>query len=176
MTIDPRCFILFGCNALLLFLAQLVNSSLATVALHLVLIGPMVALPPLYLRHRSSFACLLLTGLWVDATLPVPYGLFTTCLPTIGTFLSIFHHRFRAEHNGLPIWIAHGANLAVILLLSLYMSPDFLFVPGYWLHIGTTLLLSHLVLLIVAPWFFNFERMFFSLLRVNTEPEDSLLR
>ncbi len=172
MTIDPRCFIMFGGNALLFFLTQLINSSLTGLSLHLVLFGPMLVLPALYLRHRSFFLCLLLTGLWVDAALPVPYGFFTTHFLITGTILFIFRHRFRAKHNNHPILIAHGVNFATILLLGIYIGQGSLSVLDYWLQLLTTSLLSHASLLAIAPWFFNFERMFFSLLDVNPNPED----
>lgn len=172
MPIDPRCFILFGCNVLFVYLTQLVNSSLAAWSLHLVLIGPMLVLPTLYLRHRDGFLCLLLTGLWIDAALPVTYGYFTSGLLTAGTLIFAVRHRFRAEHNYHPLLIAHSTNFAVILILSISLGQGVLNTPGYWLQVSVTSLLSHLALLLVAPWFFNLERMLFSLLHVEVEPED----
>jgi hypothetical protein len=50
---------------------------------------------------------------------------------------------------------------------SAYMSS-----LGFWLQVFVTSLASHLALLIVAPWFFNFERMLFTLFRLDPEPED----
>lgn len=172
MPIDPRCFILFGCNVLLFFLSQLVNSSLAGWSLHMVLLGPMLVLPSLYLRHTDFFLCLLLTGLWVDAAYPIPYGFFTTGFLVLGTILFGIRHRFRAEHNYHPILIAHSVNFATLLLLAFAMGQGTLTAPSYWIQAVATSLLSHLTLLVVAPWFFNFERMLFSLLHVDTEPED----
>ncbi len=172
MPIDPRSILLFGCNALLLFLVQLVNSSLANWSLHLVLFGPMLVLPALYLRHGSFFLCILLTGLWIDAALPVSYGSFTISFLIAGTGIFAMRHRFRTEHNYHPLVIAHTVNLASILLLAVSMGKGALTSPGYWIQVTVTLLLSHLTLLAVAPWFFNFERMLFSLLPVDTEPED----
>ena len=172
MPIDPRCILLFGCNALLLFLVQLVNSSLASWSLHLVLFGPMLVLPSLYLRHGSCFLCLLLTGLWTDAAFPVSYGFFTISFLIAGTAIFAMRHRFRTEHNYHPLVISHTVNLASILLLAFSMGKGYLTAPGYWIQVATTILLSHIALLAVAPWFFNFERMLFFLLPVDTEPED----
>ena len=36
----------------------------------------------------------------------------------------------------------------------------------------TTALLSHAALLIVAPWFFNLQRLLFELCHVDTEPDE----
>ena len=77
MFLDPRAILLFVANALLLYLTMLVNSALVGWSIYLFMLGPMLILPALYLRHRSYFICTLLTGLWVDAALPSDFGLFT---------------------------------------------------------------------------------------------------
>jgi len=172
MLFDPRVLILFGANALLLHLTLMVNSALAGWSLYLVLIGPMVVLPALYLHRNAFFVCTLLTGLWVDAALPSPFGLFTIGLLAMGTWLLLLRIRFRAEQNLHPVVLAHLANLAAVLLLLLASSQGALDRPGFWLHAFVTLLVSHLALLVVAPWFFNLERLLFELCHLETEPED----
>lgn len=172
MLLDPRAILLFAANALLLFLSLLVNSALAGWSLYLLLLGPMLVFPALYLRHQSYFLCTLATGLWVDAALPSPFGLFTIGFLFAGALTFQMRIRFRAEHNYHPIVLAHVLNFFCILLLTLSMGiPDFPNI-AYCLHIALTSLLSHLVLLVVAPWFFNFERMLFALCHLDTEPED----
>jgi rod shape-determining protein MreD len=172
MLVDPRTLILFGANALLLYLTLLVNSSLAAWSLHLVLLGPMLVLPALYLSHRSFFLCTLASGLWVDAALPVPYGLFTIGFLFVGTLISLMRVRFRAEQNYHPVLLTHTANLFFIALLTITMGPGHFTVSAFWIQILLTSLLSHTVLLIVAPWFFNLERLLFEVCHVELEPED----
>lgn len=169
---DPRILILFGTNALLLFLNLLVNSQLAAWSLNLVLFGPMIVLPALFLRHTSFFVCTVLTGLWIDAALPVPFGLFTLGFLCLGTLIFLSRGRFRAEHNYHPILIAHILNLFAVFLLTAADAGDAFGNWNFWMQIFKTLLLSHLALLAVAPWFFNLERLFFEIFRVDTEPED----
>ncbi len=169
---DPRTILLFAANALLLYLTLLVNSSLAAWSLHLVLLGPMVVLPALYLHRNYCFICILLTGLWVDAALPAPFGLFTIGFLAAATCILCFRMRFRPEHNYHPILLAHLVNLLCILLLTFAAGRHSLGEPAFWTHVAATVLLSHLALLPVAPWFFNLERLLFELFHTETEPED----
>jgi cell shape-determining protein MreD len=172
MLIDPRTLILFGSNALLLYLTLLVNSSLAAWSLHLLLLGPMLVLPTLYLSHRSSFLCIFITGLWVDAALPVPYGLFTIGFLIAGMLISLIRGRFRAEQNYHPVLLTHSTNLFFIVLLTFTMGRGNLSDSAFWIQVFLTSLLSHLALLIVAPWFFNLERLLFEICHLEIEPED----
>ncbi len=172
MFLDPRVIILFGANALLLFLCLLVNSSLAPLSLYCVLLGPMLVLPALYLNHRSFFLCTLLTGLWIDAALPSSFGLFTCGFLTMGTLIAWTRIRFRAEHNYHPILLAHVANVCCIVLLTLSEGLQYISSPAFWIQLLVTALLSHAALLIIAPWFFNLERLLFELCHVETEPDD----
>lgn len=172
MLLDPRAILLFGANALLLYLTLLVNSALASWSVYLLILGPMLVFPALYLRHQSYFICTLCTGLWVDAALPSTFGLFTLGFLFVGAFVFQMRIRFRAEHNYHPIVLAHGLNFFCILLVSVAMGFSHSSSPGFWLQVVVTTLCSHLVLLAVAPWFFNFERMLFELCNLDTEPED----
>lgn len=171
MFLDPRIIIMFGANVLLLYLNMLVNSALSDWSLYLLLIGPMLVLPAIFLRHRSYFLCTLLTGLWIDATLPTPFGLITIALLTVGAFVFLLRHRFRAEHNYHPIILAHAANFCCIAVITL-ASYEYFGVSSFWIHCILTSLLSHLTLLAVAPWFFNLQRVLFELCQLETEPED----
>ena len=170
MLIDSRCFILFGANIVLLYLTQLVNSSLSAWSLHMIIIGPMIILPALYLRFRDGLLCCLLTGLWIDAALPVPYGLFTGGSITACSILYTLRHRFHAEHNYHPIVLSHVINLAALILVSCTLSYGQLGSYAYWAQVIVTALLSHFCLLFVGPWFFNLERLLFNLMHVDTDP------
>jgi len=172
MLLDPRIIILFGANALLLFLSSLVNSSLAALCLYVVLLGPMIVLPALYLHHRSLTACMLISGLWVDASLPAPFGLFTCAFLLLGTLISLARIRFRSENNYHPTLLAHAANLSCIALITIATGIQHFAIPAFWLQVLLTTLLSHAALLVVAPWFFNLERLLFELCHVATEPDD----
>jgi len=63
-------------------------------------------------------------------------------------------------------------NFFCILLVTLALGTPNFSSLGFWFQVLVTSLASHLVLLVVAPWFFNFERMLFALCHMDTEPED----
>lgn len=172
MFLDPRILILFGANALLLYLSCLINSALAALPCYLVLMGPMLILPCLYLRHRSYFVCTLLSGLWVDAALPGTFGFYTVSFLVTGALICQCRTRFRAEHNYHPILLAHASNAFIILLLTFSADTELLKISNYWIQIGLSSTLSHLVLLLATPWFFNFQRLLFELFHLDSKPED----
>lgn len=172
MLLDPRAILLFGANVLLLYLTMLVNSTLAAWSVYLLMLGPILVFPALYLRHQSYFICTLFTGLWVDAAMPSAFGLFTAGFLFAGAFIFQMRIRFRAEHNYHPIMLAHGVNFFCILLVAVAMGASYFSSVAFWLQIVVTSLASHLALLVVAPWFFNFERMLFALCNMDPEPED----
>lgn len=172
MLLDPRALLMFGANALLLYLTQLVNSATAAWPVYFFLLGPMLVLPALYLRHQSYFICTLLTGLWVDASLSVPFGFFTTLFLLAGAIIFSGRIRFRAEHNYHPILLAHGINFFFLIVLTVATGREYFGVMSFWVQVLTTSLCSHLALLFVAPWFFNLERQLFEICRLETEPED----
>ena len=172
MFLDPRSILLFGANALLLYLTMLINSALVGWSIYLLILGPMLVFPALYLGHKSYFTCILLTGLWVDSALPSGFGLFTLGFLFAGAFIFQMRIRFRAEHNYHPIFLAHGVNFYCILLVTLAMGTAHINNLGFWMQVFVTSLASHFSLLIAAPLFFNFERMLFMLCWLGSEPED----
>lgn len=172
MLLDPRAILLFGANALLLFLMLLVNSAMASWPVYLFLLGPMLVLPALYLRHRSYFVCIVLTGFWVDAALPVPFGFFTALFLGCGALIFMVRIRFRAEHNYHPILLAHAINFILLVTVTVVSGREYFGVTIFWIHVLSTSLFSHLALLVVAPWFFNLERLLFEICRLETEPDD----
>lgn len=172
MLLDPRAIIMLGANVLLLYLTQLVNASLSDGPVYLFLLGPMLVLPALFLRHQSYFICTLLTGLWVDAALPAPFGLFTCLFLLAGAFIFSARIRFRVEHNYHPILLAHGINFFLLVALTLAMGREHFDVAGFWIQVVMTSCCSHLALLLVAPWFFNLERLLFEIFHLGAEPED----
>ena len=111
MLLDPRAIILLGANVLLLYLCQLVNSALSAWPVYFFLLGPMVVLPALYLRHQSYFLCTLFTGLWMDASLRAPFGFFTCLMLVAGAGIFSLRIRFRPEHNYHPLLLGHAVNL-----------------------------------------------------------------
>ena len=172
MFLDPRALIMFAANALLLHLMLMGNSALAGWSIYLFLPGAMLVLPALYLQHRSYFLCMLATGLWVDAALPVTFGCFTLLFLTAGAIIIHYRFRFRAEHNYHPVLIAHAVNFLGIVVLILTASQGRLADIAFWVQVLTTSLFSHLTLLLVAPWFFDLQRALFDVFQLDSDPDD----
>jgi hypothetical protein len=172
MRFDPRSLLLVACNALLLYVTLLINASLASINLHLILLGPMIVIPALYLNHTSFFLSTLLTGLWVDAAFPTSFGLFTFSFLALGTILFSIRYRFHAERNFHPSLLAHATNLTCILIMTLWHGHAYFSSGAFWIQVSITTLLSHIALLFVAPWLFDLERLLFKICRLETEPED----
>jgi hypothetical protein len=110
MIFDKRILLLFASNVLLLHLMLLVNSSITFAGFNLFILGPLFIIAPLYLRADQFFITSLLTGFWVDAALPTPFGLVTLLMLSIGSFILLIRLRFRAEKNFHPALLAQIAN------------------------------------------------------------------
>jgi hypothetical protein len=171
MVFDKRIFIFLFTNGLLIQLMLLVNSGIPFFGLNLFLLGPVFILPPLYLRADHFFITSTLCGLWIDAALPTPFGFFTLINLIIGTLILLTRLRFRAEKNYHPCLLAHIANAATFSLLTIAYSLGSNHLFDLILSSLIELSLSHLILMMIAPWFFNLQRVLFSIFDSKTEPE-----
>jgi hypothetical protein len=149
----------------------IVNSGISISALNLFVLGPIYILPPLYLRADHFFITAILSGLWVDASLPTPFGFFTLSILSIGTLILLTRLRFRAGKNFHPCLLAHGTNILIFSILTLYYSQQTNHLRELLSSSLIELTLSHIVLIVVAPWFFNLQRLFFTIFDSKTEPE-----
>ena len=176
MLIDSRAFIFLGANILLFYLAQLANSSLASLGIYLLLLGPMPVMPALYLKPPSAFICILLSGLWIDAACPVPFGFFTALFLLAGTLAGLLRHRLRAEQSYHPFILAQFFNIGAILALTLTKGAGSYFVLELWIQTALVILSSSLALLLITAWFFRFQRMLIAFFRLDPEPEGLPIR
>ena len=174
MHFNSRIPIFFAANLVLFFLSMLVNSRLAPFSLYLILLGPMLVMPALYFKYPSLVLCSFITGLSIDAMLPQPYWLFVYGLPAIGLFIRSIRSHFRTETSYRFILLAHIANFACIVLLCVSQAIHLGQLSVPLTQILAIILLSHTILPFIAPWFFSFERMLFTLLKTDYAHEDEL--
>ena len=139
---------------------QLVNSSLSSLPIYLILVGPVVVYPALLLPLGSLYAVLIASGLLVDAAVPAPFGLFTLVFILSGTAIFQTRERLSSEHNQHPILFAQLTNALCILLLALFMARSRATEVSYWVESFLYLFASQVVLLFVAPWFYSLQRIF----------------
>ncbi len=175
MHFDSRIVVFWASNLLLFLLTMLVNSRLAPFSFYLILLGPMLILPAVYFKSTSLVFFSFLTGLFIDAILPQPYWLFIYGFPIIGLLIRRLRSNFRTETSYRFILLAHIANLACIILLSV---SQFIYTGQFSASLMQVLiicLLSHVILVAVAPWFFSFERFLLQLLHLEYTHEDEFL-
>lgn len=172
MHFNPRILVFWAANLLLFSITMLVNSKLAPFSLYLILLGPMLVLPALHLKPISLIFCSFLTGLSLDALLPQPYWLFVYGFPAIGLIVRSIRSHFRTETSYHFVFLAHIANLACIVVLSVAQEIYSGRFSASLVQILTICLISHTVLAIVASWFFSFERLLLTLLNSEHPNED----
>jgi len=150
---DPRWLIVTLANLLLGWLVGLLNHYLAGLAVNLYLGGLLVAYGALRLDPRSGLTSTFLTGLFVDALSPVPFGtsLFLFCL--VHGVLLYGRHRFPREGALFALVVSLLANLFLMLALSFLLIGANPQPASAWLRIFADLIFSQLALAAVGPWF-----------------------
>lgn len=166
---DPRWLIVFLANLLLWWLVSLANNYLATSAVHFYVGGLFVVYSALRLDHRNGLIAIVLTGLMIDATGPVPYGTSMLLLGFVHATLLYGRRRFPREGALFGIVVALFANLFLIIALSFLLvgaNPR----PGSaWLRIFVDLLASQLLLAILTPWFLALQDRAMNLVSIHPE-------
>ena len=159
MTALYRLLLLFSSNLVLFYLGGLFNHALSGLPIYWVLIGPMLILPAALLSFKGMLLCLLLTGLWIDASIPSQLsGFFTVNLLILGSLIYRHRKRFHFEHNFHPTMLALITNAYFVLALSMWT----LFYSSWNLEFGFLVVISfvssQITLPLLAIWFFNFQR------------------
>lgn len=172
MYFDSRIFVFWASNCLLFVLSRMINSELAPFSLYLILLGPMLVLPALYFKYPSLIFCSFITGLSVDSLLPQPFWIFVYAFPVIALLIRFIRSHFRTETSYRFILLAHIANLACIALLSIRQGIHFGELFASLNQLVAIILLSHVILHLVTPWFFDFENLLIRLLKVEHAYED----
>lgn len=159
MTAFYRVLLLFGCNVVLFCLCGLMNHALSGLPIYWVLIGPMLILPAGFLGYKGMLVCLLLSGLWIDASMPHQLnGFFTVNLLILGSLIHRHRKRFHFEHNFHPIMLALATNAYFILALSVWTLWHSSWNLEFALLALISFIGSQIVLPLLAIWFFNFQR------------------
>jgi hypothetical protein len=159
MTALYRLLLLWGCNLVLYHVSGLFNHALSGLPIYWLLIGPMLILPAAYLSYKSMLLCLLMTGLWIDASIPSQLsGFFTVNLLILGSLIYRHRKRFHFEHNFHPVILAMVANAYLIVALSMWTLWHSYWNSEFAILALISLVASQLVLPLLAMWFFSFQR------------------
>ncbi len=149
-----RLLILTAASLLLALLLGQLNHYLAIWQLHVWCGGLFVAFVGLRLGYRTGASAAFLAGLLLDAGEPVAFG--TQAFLFFAAHAVIFTIRARAPRDEtiVGVMIALLANLGLFLALS-FLRIDPLIEPAQaWMRVFADLLISQMVLVLIAPWFF----------------------
>lgn len=154
---NRRLGIVLLANVLLLWLVELIHFGLTRYQVTLLLPGLLLAFPALNFKPFPAVLAGALTGLWMDTASPAPFGLHTILFGfSIGIILQ-FRHRLHRENRTHGFILTHVLNLILGVVLAIFLGRGFYFDPAYWIRIAVDLLASHLILLLITPWFFQLQ-------------------
>ena len=163
--------IVFAAAVLLWAIQCLLNHYIAPWQLTVFSAGLVVAFAALRLTYREGVRALILTGLWLDAASPVPFGLHTALMLVAQTIIFGLRGRLAREDTLVGLGCAVLSNLAVFLVLSaalLHRNPA---PVNMALRLIMDSLLSFCVLVLIGPWFFAFLERLLEMCGVNLRRE-----
>lgn len=153
MNVDLRWLVVTLFNLVLVLLVQMINHALGAQALTLYPFGLIAAYAAIYLPIRQALAVCLLSGLFIDATLPLPFGWTFTALACLACPVLILRRKRMRDFPALLISTAILCNAAMIMALSLWFWPRELPASGYGLNLLVTLALGTAGVALLTPWY-----------------------
>jgi rod shape-determining protein MreD len=173
---DPRWLLVVSANLLLGWLTGLANHYLAPLSLHLYISGLFVVFAGLRVDPKQGFIATLLTGLLLDATIPVPFGTHMILLGLIHATLLYGRRRFPREGSIFGIVVAQFANLFLFSTLSFLLVSENPRPGEAWLRIFVDLIVSQLIILLITPWFLALQSRVFEKMHIHPETGRALAR
>ncbi|MGE9292611.1 MAG: hypothetical protein ACQKBW_03280, partial [Puniceicoccales bacterium] len=143
---------------LLYWLLQMLNDTLGTHGVYLSLSALYLLLPITCLRLGWALALVFVTGMLIDAPLPVNFGFHSLLFALVTAFLYNMRHSIGRAGLGQLILVALGVNAFLIVAQSLLLAGPLMGNGLYWLRIGSDLLFSSLALPLIGWWFLSWER------------------
>ncbi len=158
-------------NLILLFLALEFNSSLAPLAIYLIVGGIFTVYPAFQLKLIAGLPVVLLTGAIWDAATPGTFGLHMFALGAIFMILHRLRHRFRSRRTFHLAVVSCEANLVLIVILGLWYIPGTA-LATYGLRFALETLLSEVVVFLLSYWFFDLQEKCVDFLGARPTPEE----
>lgn len=158
MDLDPRWWLLLGSNILLFWLTGMVNDALGPLGIQLSLGALYVIMPAVCLSHGWGVFLVFITGLMIDASLPVTFGFHAVIFAVAITLLHGFQPKLARAGLGQLILLALAFNTGFILIEGFLLADSLLGFGLYWLRLSTDILVSSLAIGIAGWWFFAWER------------------
>ncbi|MGJ3242310.1 MAG: hypothetical protein ACFE0O_05040 [Opitutales bacterium] len=169
---NPRWFVPLLANVLLLLLLAEVNDLMAVASVYLILAGLLIPFPALQLKPVHGLIVIIPSALLWEGAHPSPFTLGFVGILALYAVATGIRFRLRREDRQQAALLAVLLNAAFIVGLSIVLAGAQTLQPVYWSRVFTDLLLSSLVLLPVAFWFFDLQRASLQLLNVDIQSED----
>lgn len=154
---NPRFWIPLVANGLLSVLLVTLNTQLSPLDIHLFLPG----LFPLFLAFNrpgpSGLIGCTFTGFMFDALTPLPMGVFATLFAGMHAAARVFSKRIHRENMIQFISFAFIFNILCWFAVTVATTSSTVWNSDFWAHFSVNLLLSQIVIIPIAAWFFEFQ-------------------
>jgi len=158
MPFDLRWIIILFGNCLLLFLVAMVNDALAPLSIYLYINGLIVLVPLIYLSLSKGLLCVLITGIYSDAILLLPFGTSPVIFAVVFTAYYWFRQEFKTHYSpGHNLLYAVSGNAFLLAITSITLNEGSLSHFSYWSSILLNFLFSQIVLSLITPWFISLQ-------------------
>lgn len=155
--------ILLG-NCILIFLMQLVNNALGEFTVHLSLYGLFLYVPLLLVPFMTGLISVIVTGLILDASAMVPFGMITGIFTIVYTGCFWIYQCLKAYSNWNNMLLIQLSNAIVIGLLSVFINSSNYTSLYFWVSILMNLIFSQITLLFITSWFLTLHYSIFNFL------------
>ncbi len=149
--------ITFLTQLLLWALLSQINHYLAVWHLYIFAGSLFVTLTALRLPLRNGIYATLFAGLLCDANTPVPFGTHMLLFGLTHALVVKIRASIPGEQTTMQVIIAFVANIALYLALTIILAAGPLQLGPVLPRLLWDLLVSQLVLLLIAPWFFSLQ-------------------
>ena len=171
MKTDYRVIIVLAVNAVLYVFISQVNALLAPLALHLSIPVVYLVFSALYLRMSHACAVAVLSGLTIDAALPVAFGCHSFLFVLAYALIISIRLRLRRENAYHVTFLSLGANFFIIAGLTLVTGFQGAPMGPSLLRLLIDLIFSQLVLAVVAASVVAAQRRILQIFQIDIASE-----
>lgn len=144
---------LLACGAILCALVGQLNHAVSAWALTFSVPGLLVAGAALRLPPGAGFAAVFVTGLWLDAATPLPFGRQAFLLALAFCLVHRLRGRLPRQETIIAVVVALFVNLALFVGLAVFSLGTLPDPASAGLRLFGDLLVSQLLTALVGPWF-----------------------
>lgn len=144
---------LLACGAVLCALVAQLNHAASAWAITFSVPGLLVAYAALRLPLGAGLASVFVTGLWLDAATPLPFGRQAFLLALVFCFVHRLRGRLPRQEALVGVVVALFVNLALFVALAFFSLGSLPDPASAGLRLLADLLVSQLLTALLGPWF-----------------------